>query len=119
MPEIILKCLVVGESPDSDVFKIKIDNSDEVAELRGRIWDEKQGVFANVRSQLKLWKVDICSGDEEKLNILRYGNRIRIENDLDGTELLPKEYISRYFHQAGSRQPNEKHINIVVRGKLD
>lgn len=115
--QIILKCFVLGENL-SNSFKVKIDTGDTVSDLKKLIWEKKKDDITNkYPSELRLWKVDIGKDDEGKREILR--NRSRYTDNLEGTELLPDQSISKHWHSTGSRQPKENSIHVVVKGKLD
>src|SRR5271170_6869890 len=123
MPGVLLKCFLMEESPDDDTFTIHVDNTFNISELRRYIrnvkWVDSSGVYL---SDLKLWKVDICPADDEKMNILRRGNCLhtsQMDNKLDGEELDIEMPISFYFQQTGPKEPNKNHINLIIRGPMD
>ncbi|GBC08874.1 hypothetical protein RclHR1_08450002 [Rhizophagus clarus] len=117
MSTITLSCLVVGENPYENVFKVDIDNNKTINRLKDAIKENQKPFFDNIASkELKLWKVDISLKEEnKKLELVNTKINVNIKEDLGGEELPPLSKISKHFPS----QPADEHIHIIVQRPVE
>jgi hypothetical protein len=109
MPKITLICLIQGDNLNN-IFKVEIENSKFVGDLKKEVEKNKQDFFTNVDID-KLWKVDIPLEENVKINILKTKPCASIK-EFKGEELDTTKKVVEYF----SGLPDE-HIHIIVQRK--
>lgn len=107
MSEIMIFCLVLGDAIEES-FPVDFDKGITVGHLKKLIKEEKKNAFANIDSnELRLWKVDIPIGIENK-NTKIFAENI---NDYKGVELLPNATMEAVFHNGPE---NTKFFSIRI-----
>ncbi|CAG8747861.1 4176_t:CDS:2 [Dentiscutata erythropus] len=100
-------CLVLGDAIEKS-FPVDIDKGMTVGHLKELIKEKKKNAFANIDSnELRLWKVDIPIGMENK-NTKIFAENI---NDYKGVELLPNATMETVFHKESE---NTKFFSIRI-----
>src|SRR2546425_11065245 len=108
MFNITLFCSIQGDNFDSN-FRIEINNSKSVSDLKEEIKKKKPNFFVNVNIG-KLWKVNIPFKEKAKINILKTQPVVSVK-EFDGKELDTIKKIVDYFPYESSA---EKKIHIIV-----
>ncbi|KIL71411.1 hypothetical protein M378DRAFT_43028, partial [Amanita muscaria Koide BX008] len=94
-----LNCLVSGE-PYSRIFKVRIEASQAVADLKDAIKEEKKNAFQHVDARtLNLWKVSAIHESD-------LGGLSQISNNLK-----PMDKLFSIF----PKQPSNDHLHIIVK----
>ncbi|CAG8633512.1 10870_t:CDS:2 [Racocetra fulgida] len=95
MDTISVNCLVKGEDPLGDVFLVKINKNEHIAQI-----------YVD-STELRLWKVDITlNKPNEKLKVLENKEYAMIKERLKGMKLVAFKKIIEYFSEV----PKENHL---------
>ncbi|SRR6266540_1747559 len=102
-------------------FKIIIDKNKDVADLRTAICDKIKDFYNDFYKDtcsyigefnIKLWKVDVASGEEGKFEQLKKNNSI-VEDVINGTRILNSmSKIGDVFLNL-----NEENVHVVTLGR--